>query len=84
MNLEMEIGQTGTIYRCPSGHHDDLAISCAMLVWAAQHPHLQLLDARSWSRACACAPTGAKCARVDIKFELALVAMCFSMDVALV
>ena len=40
MNLEMEFKQTGTIYNCPSGHHDDLAISCAMLVWAARHPHL--------------------------------------------
>ena len=32
--------RAGTIYNCPSGQHDDLAISCAMLVWAAQHPHL--------------------------------------------
>jgi len=40
MNLEMEIGQSGIIYRCLRGRHDDLAISCAMLAWAAQHPHL--------------------------------------------
>ena len=40
MNLEKEIGQSGIIYRCLSRHHDDLAISCAMVVWAAQHPHL--------------------------------------------
>ena len=39
-NLEMEFKQSGTIYNCPSGHHDDLAISCAMLVWAARHRHL--------------------------------------------
>ena len=32
--------QSGIIYRCLSRHHDDLAISCAMVVWAAQHPHL--------------------------------------------
>ncbi|MGA7409962.1 MAG: hypothetical protein WBW33_05715 [Bryobacteraceae bacterium] len=38
--LEVEIRQSGIIYNCPSGRHDDLAISCAMLVWAAQHPHL--------------------------------------------
>ena len=38
--LEMEYRQTGTIYGCHSGRHDDLAISCAILVWAAQHPHL--------------------------------------------
>ena len=50
MNLEMEFKQTGTIYNCPSGHHDDLAISCAMLVWAAQHPHLPFWCWRSWSR----------------------------------
>jgi hypothetical protein len=31
--------ETGPVYRCPSGH-DDLAISCAMLAWAARHPHL--------------------------------------------
>ena len=41
MNLEKEIGQSGIIYRCLPGRHDDLAISCAMLVWAAHHPHLQ-------------------------------------------
>lgn len=40
MNLEKEIGQSGIIYRCLPGRHDDLAISCAMVVWAAQHTHL--------------------------------------------
>jgi hypothetical protein len=25
---------------CPPGKHDDLGISCAMLAWAARHPHL--------------------------------------------
>ena len=29
------------IYTCPLGLHDDLGISCAMLCWAARHPHLQ-------------------------------------------
>jgi len=38
--LEVEVRQSGMIYNCPSGRHDDLAISCAMVVWAAQHPHL--------------------------------------------
>lgn len=40
MNLEVEFKDSGMIYTCPSGHHDDLAISCAILVWAALHPHL--------------------------------------------
>jgi len=39
--LEMEYRHSGTIYGCASGRHDDLAISCAILVWAAQHPHLE-------------------------------------------
>jgi hypothetical protein len=38
--LEPEYRDTGAVYRCPEGQHDDLAISCAMLVWAARHPHL--------------------------------------------
>jgi len=38
--LEMEYRQSGAIYGCASGRHDDLAISCAIVVWAAQHPHL--------------------------------------------
>ena len=39
--LEMDYRQNGTIYSCPSARHDDLAISCAILVWAAQHPDLE-------------------------------------------
>ena len=39
-NLETELRDSGTIYTCPSGKHDDLGISCAMLAWAARHPHL--------------------------------------------
>lgn len=46
MALEIEFRQSGMIYGCPSGRHDDLAISCAMLAWAAQHPHLE-----RWTRA---------------------------------
>ena len=38
--LEVEVRQSGMIYNCPSGRHDDLAISCAMVVWAARHLHL--------------------------------------------
>jgi hypothetical protein len=30
----------GIIYKCLPGHHDDLGISCAMVNWAAHHPHL--------------------------------------------
>ena len=39
-NLETEMRESGTVYTCPSGQHDDLGISCAMLAWAACHPHL--------------------------------------------
>ena len=38
--LEVEQRQSGTVYKCPSGQHDDLAMSLAMLAWAAQHLHL--------------------------------------------
>ena len=38
--LEVEYRQTGKVYGCPVGQHDDLAISLAMLAWAAQHPRL--------------------------------------------
>lgn len=40
-DLETELRDSGTVYKCPSGQHDDLGISCAMLAWAAQHPHLR-------------------------------------------
>jgi Terminase large subunit, T4likevirus-type, N-terminal len=38
--LEVEFNQNRMVYKCPGGQHDDLAMSCAMLLWAAQHPHL--------------------------------------------
>ncbi len=38
--LETEQRDSGTVYTCPPGQHDDLGISCAMLAWAARHPHL--------------------------------------------
>jgi hypothetical protein len=41
MNLETELRDTGIIYKCLPGQHDDQGISCAMLAWAARHPHLQ-------------------------------------------
>ncbi len=41
MNLETEMRESGIVYKCPSSQHDDLGISCAMLAWAARHPHLQ-------------------------------------------
>jgi hypothetical protein len=37
--LETEMRDSGIVYSCPPGQHDDLGISCAMLAWAAQHPH---------------------------------------------
>ena len=40
-NLEVEYREGGTVYGCPQGQRDDLGISCAMLAWAAQHPHLE-------------------------------------------
>jgi hypothetical protein len=40
MALEPEMRESGIVYTCPSGQHDDLGISCAMLAWAARHPHL--------------------------------------------
>jgi hypothetical protein len=45
MALEQELRETGMVYTCPPGQHDDLAISLAMLVWAAKHLHL-----RDWNR----------------------------------
>jgi hypothetical protein len=44
MNLETEIRESGIVYKCLPGQHDDLGISCAMLAWAARHPHL-----RAWT-----------------------------------
>ncbi|WFU61402.1 hypothetical protein [Bradyrhizobium brasilense] len=48
--LAVEYRQSGTVYTCPAGKHDDLGISCAMLAWAARHPHLS-----SWFRTAAAA-----------------------------
>ena len=39
-DLELEYRESGKVYTCPPGKHDDLGISCAMLAWAARHPHL--------------------------------------------
>jgi hypothetical protein len=46
MNLETELRDTGIIYKCLPGQHDDLGISWAMVAWAARHPHL-----RGWMEA---------------------------------
>jgi hypothetical protein len=43
--LECEQRPSGIIYKCPSGQYDDLAISLALLAWAAQH-----LDLDYWMR----------------------------------
>ena len=32
--------ESGIVYKCLPSQHDDLGISCAMLAWAARHPHL--------------------------------------------
>jgi Terminase large subunit, T4likevirus-type, N-terminal len=40
MRLQIEFKQGRIVYKCPTGYHDDLAISCGMLVWLAVHPHL--------------------------------------------
>ena len=41
VRLETEMRESGIVYQCPPGQHDDLGISCAMLAWAARHPHRQ-------------------------------------------
>ena len=41
-DLEVVDGDTGRIYKCPNGRHDDLGVSCAMVAWAARHPHLSI------------------------------------------
>jgi hypothetical protein len=40
VKLDVEYREGGVVYSCPSGNHDDLGISMAMLAWAAGHPHL--------------------------------------------
>jgi hypothetical protein len=44
--LNVEFRDSGTVYTCAPGQHDDLGISLAMLVWAARHP-----DVAQWRRA---------------------------------
>jgi len=51
MGLETEMRESGIVYSCPPGQHDDLGISCAMLAWAARHPHLSAwVDTASFER----------------------------------
>ena len=66
MNLEKEIGQSGIIYRCLARHHDDLAISCAMVVWAAQHLHLPRWCWPFGAAGCSQRSSRAKCSRLDL------------------
>ena len=40
-SLEPEMREGEMVYKCLPGQHDDLGISCAMLNWAARHPHLE-------------------------------------------
>jgi hypothetical protein len=39
-NLDVEIRETGRYYKCPPGEHDDLGVSCAMLLHIALHRHV--------------------------------------------
>jgi len=39
--LQSEWREAGAVHHCPDGQHDDLGISCAMLAFAAHHPHLE-------------------------------------------
>jgi len=53
--LEPEQRQSGRVYKCLPGQHDDLAMSVAMLAWAAQHLHFDhwsqpIFDARQPSQ----------------------------------
>jgi hypothetical protein len=43
--LEPEQRESGRVYKCLAGQHDDLAMSLAMLAWAAQHLHFD-----EWTR----------------------------------
>jgi hypothetical protein len=49
MGLETEVRESGIVYSCPPGQHDDLGISCAMLTWAARHPDLSYWVRTAWS-----------------------------------
>jgi hypothetical protein len=40
-NLQAEQRESRMVYKTLPGHHDDLAISMCMLVWAARHPHMR-------------------------------------------
>jgi hypothetical protein len=42
MALQTQTSARGLVYNCPSGQHDDLGISCAMLAFVARHPHFQI------------------------------------------
>jgi len=44
--LEFERNAERVRYICPPGQHDDLAMSLAMLAWAADHPHFMQLWVR--------------------------------------
>ena len=63
--LEMEYRQKGMIYDCPSGRHDDLAISVAMAVWALEHPYLEYWM-RAFGATSYAANDSAQCVRLDV------------------
>ena len=44
---EVTTDANNRIYACQPSKHDDLAISLALLVWAARHPHVDGMDAAS-------------------------------------
>jgi hypothetical protein len=38
--LQIELRESGQIYSCLPGQHDDLGMSCCMLAFTSHHPHL--------------------------------------------
>ena len=57
VNLRRNIARAAWSIAVRQGKHDDLGISCAMLAWAARHPHLELGFAISMRTATATVPT---------------------------
>jgi hypothetical protein len=66
--LEIEFKQDRMVYKCPLGHHDDLAMSCAMLAWAAQHPHREVVLAFGTVASCAQQTARPERGRLDLTF----------------
>jgi hypothetical protein len=50
MGLETEMRESGIVYTCLPGQHDDLGISCAMLAWAARPSAFELVGQHRFVR----------------------------------